>query len=432
MKKVLLLGSVASCVLGALGACTGDDTVFARDAGLDATFDVVLPDATPLPEAGADAAPDARPVEPRLLLTMNNRATSELVALNLVSRSVDGRLTFPGFIGSTYSEGEDPYLLQSAGDVVARLDRGEPWKIRASWTVAGDDRVDGGDSYANPVAVVVSAGSKAYVLRYNRNKIAVLDTGTTGDAAPPTRTIDLSSLVATGDRDGLVDMTSAVWIASRKRLYVALGNIDKTSIAPPTFDLPCPTNGLASSIIAIDTDTDQIVPLGGTGKGGGIALTGYNVAFGVRLVHDASQDRLVVLSAGCGPFATPERRRVEEVRLSSGQPRTLLDLDAQGFPGAFLWLSPDKAVLGLGNDAFLWDPTKTTIGAKIAGAPGSFAYDGKDLVGTRPSFLADGGAGPLEVVRVPLEGDAGITTLTVNPFTDNSGFVGSVEVWPRR
>ena len=73
--------------------------------------------------------------------------------------------------------------------------------------------------------------------------------------------------------------------------------------------------------------------------------------------------------------------------------------------------------------------TATTIGAKISGAPGNFAYDGKDLVGTRTSFLSDGGAGPLEVVRVPLEGDGGVTTLAVNPFTDNSGFVGGVEVW---
>lgn len=417
-------------------ACTGDDQVFATDGGTDAAFDAARPDVEvpePPPDAGVDA-PDAAPIDPHALVTINNATSSELVAVNLRTRAIDGRLGFPGFIGATYADTANLWLLQQAVDVVAKLDSDEPWKVRGTFDVKLSDRPDGGDAYADPIGVVASAGTKAYVLRYTRNAIAVISPSTEGDAAAPGKTIDLSALVAPQDQDGVVEMTSAVFVAAKKRLYVTLSNVNKASIAPPNFELPCPGTG-ASTVIAIDTDTDALVDLGGTGPGGGITLAGFNVAFGARSYYEASRDRLLVLTSGCGPFASTQRRGVDEVNLATGQSRTLLDLNASDFPSAFESYTEggqQKYLLGLGG-VFPWDPSKATLDPAIANAPASFAFDGNDkLVGVRSRPGADGGPGSLEVVRVPLKGDAGVETLTVNPFTNNQGFIGSVEVWPRR
>jgi len=434
-KLTIVLGIAASGAAGFV-ACTGDDQVFATDAGTDATFDVARPDVEvpePPKDAGVDAA-EAAPPDPRALVTINNATSSELVAINLRTRAIDGRLGFPGFIGATYADGANVWLLEQAVDVVAKLDKDEPWKVRGTFDVKLADRADGGDAYSDPIAVVASAGTKAYVLRYTRNAIAVISPATEGDAAAPVKTIDLASLVAPLDRDGLVEMTSAVYVAAKKRLYVTLANVDKTTVLPPNYDLPCPA-ALPSTVVAIDTETDALVNLGGTGPGGGIPLAGYNVAFGARSHYDAAQDRLLVLTAGCGPFGATQRRGLDEVNLATRQSRTLLDLNAQDFPSAFEAYTEggrQKFLLGLGG-VFPWDPAKTTLDPAIANAPSSFAFDGTDkLVGVRSRPGADGGPGSLEVVRVPLKGDAGVETLTVNPFTNNQGFIGSVEVWPRR
>ena len=419
----------------AFAACTGDDEIFAQDAGSDASFDVFRPDVA-VPEPGKDASVDATADTiapspgPYALVTINNTTTSELVAVNLRTRAVDGKLGFPGFIGVTYSE-EDPWLLEQAADVVAKLDRSEPWKIRGTHNVGLADRKDGGDAYSDPVAVVATAGTKAYVLRYTRNTIAVISPATEADGAAPTKTIDLSSLVAATDTDGLVELTSAVYVAAKKRLYVTLANVDKTTILPPNYDLPCSAT-LASTVVAIDTDTDALVSLGGTGAGGGIPLAGYNVAFGARSFYDATNDRLLVLTTGCGPFATTAKRGIDEVTLGNGQSRTLVALDTSGFPSAFE-RAGTRFLLGLGGQVFPWDPTKTTLEPAVANAPGSFAFDGVDrIVGARKKAGVDGGPGSIEVVRVPLQGDGGVETLTVNPFTDNGGFIGSVEVWTKK
>lgn len=417
-------------------ACTGDDEIFAQDGGADASFDVFRPDVVlpaPSTDGGADALADgAREASgPHALVTINNSASSELVAVNLRTRAVDGKLPFPGFIGATYSDGDDVWLLEQAVDVVAKLDRAEPWKIRGTHAVGLADRKDGGDAYSDPVAVVASAGTKAYVLRYTRNQIAVISPSAEADGAVPLKTIDLSSLVAATDADGIVEMTSAVYVAAKKRLYVTLANVDKTTIVPPNYDLPCAPS-LASTVVAIDTDTDALVSLGGTGAGGGIALAGYNVAFGARSFYDAANDRLLVLTTGCGPFGATLKRGIDEVTLANGQSKTLVDLTSKGFPGAFERSSAGYLV-ALDGQVFPWDGTSATVGAVIPNAPGNFAFDGEGrIVGARKRAGVDGGPGSIEIVRVPLQGDGGVETLSVNPFTDNGGFIGSVEVWPKR
>ena len=418
---------------GSFAACTGEDTVFAIDAGSDASFDVSRPDVAvpePTKDSGIDAPLDATlPDDPHALVTINGRTSSELVAVNLRTRTVDGKLAFPGFIGATYADGDDLWLLEQAVDVVAKMDRMEPWKIRGTYDVALGDRKDGGDPYSDPVAVVASAGTKAYVLRYTRNAIAVISPATEADGSAAIKSIDLSSLAFASDTDGLVEMTSAVYVAAKKRLYVTLANVDKNTILPPNFEIPCPVAGPTSTIVAIDTDTDALVSLGGTGPGGSIVLSGYNVGFGARSFYEAAEDSLLVLTAGCGPFGAIQKRGVDEVLLATGQVRTLLDLNANCFPGGFERFGT-RYLIDLDGKVFPWDSSKSTTDLPIPNAPSPFAFDGKDsLVGVRKRPGPDGGPGSLEIVRVPLAGDGGVETLTVNPFTNNDGFVGSVEVW---
>ena len=59
---------------------------------------------------------------------------------------------------------------------------------------------------------------KAYVLRFNRNKISIIDTSQRTDAGVPIGTIDLSPLVVAGDNERVVEMTAAIYVPSKKRL----------------------------------------------------------------------------------------------------------------------------------------------------------------------------------------------------------------------
>ena len=434
MKRTLLcLGLLAP--MGLLWACTGDDDVFrATDAG---TFEAAAPDQqTPVGQDGSLLPTlecgDAGDAPPRVLLLQGNPTKSELAAVNLTTNAVDGRLPVEGAYGTTSSVGTDPYLLGGESDFVTRLDAREPWRPVATWNVHGDDERDGGDPNANPVAVVQAACNKAYVLRYNRDKIAVIDPSNPVGGLP-TKWIDLSSLKQPGDPN-MVEMTSAVYVPSKRRVYVLLGNIDFTKYVPSAFALLC--TDLKPSIIAIDVDTDQVVSLGGTAPGGGIALEGYNPPLGSPLVYDAALDRLLVLQAGCneevgdGGVGAMTRRRVEQVDLATGAIKTLLSLDDKGFPSSLAFASGEHAAIAFGFEGYHWDPRQTTLGPAIEGGIDVVAKDGRGgFVGTHQVFHADGGAGPLRVLAVPA-GDAGPKLITQDPFSKAGGYVASVEVWP--
>lgn len=414
------------------------------DAAADANADTGT---VPLDDAGSsDAGEDAstRACAPpsglpeRLLLSINNMASSELVVFDVASKTVAGRLTYPSMLGLTMAVGADPYLMESATDVVAKLDANEPWKVLSTWNVAGDDKIDGGKSYANPAAVVVPTCENGYVVRYNRNKLAVLDTTKIADAGSPETFIDLASLVQPNDKDGFVNMTSAVYVPKHHRLYVLLGNNDLTKVATDGYTALC--TDTKPSIVGIDVDKGEIVSLGGQGPSGSILLEGYGPPVGIQMAYDAATDRLVVLSGGCnvddsgnaGPIA---RRRIESVALATGEVTTLLSLDdVSDYPAAFAYLDGTHAAVGFFGKAYFWDPSKTTLGAEIPGGLQYFAFDkDKNLIGLRQVSASDGGR-PYEIASVPFSAssvDAGaIEVLGEQPFTDNSGFVSGVEVWP--
>ena len=438
MKRMsLCLGLLAP--MGFLWACTGDDDVFRpTDAG---AFDASTTDqSSPPPTDGGDspglACGDAAGAPPRVLLVQGNPTKSELAAVNLTTNAVDGRLAFDGAYGTTSSLGTDPYLLGGESDLVLRLDAREPWKSVATWNVRGDDALPDGDTNANPVAVVQTACNKAYVLRYNRDRIAVIDpSDATGGL--PTKYIDLAPLKQAGDPN-MLEMTSAVYVPEKKRVYVLLGNIDFTNyVQVDNFPYLLCTD-LEPSIIAIDVETDEVVSLGGTAPGGGIALEGYNPPLGSPLVYDAAFDRLLVLQAGCnvalgdGGPGEMTRRRVEQVDLATGAVKTLLPLDDKGFPSSLAFASGEHAAIAFGFEGYHWDPRQTTLGPVIEGGIDLVARGGGGgFLGAHQVYYGDGGTGPLRVLSVPTT-DAGPTVITQDPFSKPGGYVAGIEAWPHQ
>lgn len=433
-----LVGAVVSCACAALLAgCFGDDITYnPLDAGWaeGGKPDVVQPGS----DSATDAADGGFDVAPRLLLTQSLGTSTQLAVFDLSSGTTAGQLEFMGF-GTTQGSSAGPFLIESSGDVVARLDPAQPWNIRSTWGVKLGDAFDGGESYADPIQVVVTAPNKAYVLRYNRNKIAVIDPSKDVDAGAPTGTIDLGSLLQMGDGDGHVDMSGAIYDPARSRLYVALANIDLHNVDPQGFFQLC--GATQSTLVAIDTTTDTLVSLGGAGPGGGVVLSGVSpqmASYG-GVIFDAAGDRVLVLSTGCndklgdGGTGPLRGRIVEAVALKSNSTQTLLDANAQDFPGQLVVVSPTQAIIQFGfagfGKTYLWDPSQPVLGPALSIVPDVFDYDRKGFI-VGPGH-SDGGAGALEVLRVGTGApDAGATVLGTDPFGKKGNFLVGATLWP--
>jgi hypothetical protein len=451
MRRLVLVVS-ALAWSAVMWACGGDDLTYGpSDAAQDvAPRDVTIPDAT---DGGADSAGDvtlgdgagdggagdatgdagdAGPLQ-RLLLSYNGATQSELVAFGTASKAVDGRYVYPAFIGTSYVTADSPWLLEQSNDVVAKLDPMQPWKVDSSWSVALADGPDAAGAYADPDAVVVGAGTKAYVLRYTRNEIAVIDPTQVVDGGAPTKTIDLSGQVQAAG-DGIVEMTAGVYVASKSRVYVLLGNINRGNVGCGGFCLLCAAT--QPTIVAIDVTTDTIVPLNGADAGAGYALGGYNPAFGQgAMAYDAQNDRLLVLHAGCnqqgadGGVGPLVRREVEEVPLATGVGQQLLDLTSAAYPQQLVYIDGHDAIVQL-DTAYHWDPTQSTLGAAIPNAPDAFAYDGAgNLLGVKSRLDADGGFLGYDVVSVRAS-DGMLTKLGADPFSLTGGFISGAQLWP--
>ena len=441
-----------------LMAC-GDDTVLAPlDAGPDASTstdtagaDTGLADGAETTDASLGGDADAAPPPPtRLLLSFNGfGGQAELVDFGLQSGVVDGRFIYPDSLGGmTVTTPSNAWLLEQGLDVVARLDPLQPWVVRSSWNVALDDyAADSGYSspYSDPMAVVAGAGSKAYVLRYTRNLIAVIDTSSDVDGGAPLKTVDLSGQVQAGG-DGYVEMTAGWFNPQNNLLYVLLSNIDRYNISSY---LGC--SNTSPTIVAIDTSTDQLVSLGGDAGAdagrGGIALPGFDPFGPAAMVYDPPNNRLLVLEDGCNQPASDGgspgplvRREVDAVSLTDGTATMLLDLTAKPFPAGLYYLDEHHVVVQL-DTAYLWDPATTTLGPAIPNAPQAFDLDGRgNLVGISQVFGSDGGAAGWSITSVARDG--GVTVLgSQDPFYVDggdagdlfaNGYVAGAQLWPAR
>ncbi len=461
MKRswTVLVGVLVASASGLL-ACTGDDSavspaeagvdsaVAPEDGGSDAGADASTGDSSSTADSSASSetgagdggvdAGDAGAPATRLLLSYNGSNSSVLAAFGLQSGTTDGFFTYPDFIGTTSITPAAPWVLEQSTDVVGRLDPYHPWVVQSSWSVAlGDYAQDAGfsSSYADPL-VVVAAGTKAYVLRYTRNLVAVLDPSQIADGGAPASTIDLSAQVQAAG-DGYVEMSAGYYDATRQRLYVLLANIDRFDVASNGYTQLC--SATHPTLVAIDTTTDTLVSLGDGGTSG-YALPGYGAAFGAAtMVYDAPNDRLLVLQTGCntgesdGGIGPMVGRGVIAVSLADGSAQTVLDLTAAAYPSGLYYVDAHHAILTL-DTAYPWDPTTSTLGAPIANAPQAFDVDHQgNLVGITQATAADGGPGDWLVVSVNAA-DGGVVTLGTNPFPSDAGvgpgYLGGAQLWP--
>lgn len=474
--RVVAVGAVAAGAVAALAACTGDDEIFRPAPSY--LYDASIFDRGASPGEVADASAaltcgDAGGAPPRVLAI--DAEHPELAALNLDTHAVDGRFVFADAgavaFGSISAANADPWLVDRDHDRVIRLDPREPWKPLATWDVHGSDGTgtgsrtgSGSDGSARPVAVVQVSCTKAYVLRANRERIAIIDPSlsrTDGGLSADT----WLDLAAHRPKSGSLALTAAVWVPAKQRIFVLAGNVDRT--ATTANGLRCTT--LKPTIFGIDVTTDTVVST--------TELTGYAPPEGSSFLYDASFDRLIALSAGCyaipdgGGALRPQRRVVEQVDLATGAVKTLLSLDTNASaasdagapeggtndggmndggmndggttdagarvgdlaPTALALADGTRAIVVFGHSASFWNPAQPELGPAIAGGLDRITVDSHgSFIGTR---AGDGG---LEVIALSVEADGGAlfpgttTTLGTALFSKPSTSTSSLETWPHR
>ena len=152
------------------------------------------------------------------------------------------------------------------------------------------------DNGSNPHDIAFAAPNKAYVTRYERAELLVVDPTTGPDCAGFARgTVDLSALA---DADGLPEMDQAVVIGGK--LYVTLQRLDRRNFFRPTD---------RSLIAVVDVASDTLV--------GSIPLTGTNpFAETAGLVPDPVTGTLLVSEVG--EFARVDDGGIERVDPAAG------------------------------------------------------------------------------------------------------------------
>lgn len=178
------------------------------------------------------------------------------------------------------------------GDNIQAIDPATGYATRWQCTV---------ENGSNPHDIAFAAPNKAYVTRYERAAILIVDPTTGADCAGFVRgTIDLSSFA---DGDGLPEMDQAVVIGDR--LFVTLQRLDRRNFFRPTDH---------SLVAVIDVATDTVV--------GSITLTGTNpFAESAGLAPDPATGKITLTEVG-------EFGRLDDGGLERIDPVTLA---AEGF-----------------------------------------------------------------------------------------------------
>jgi len=449
MKQISILGSsvcvaVLATACGSNGLGTSNDAGTHPDARIDAhpvdsgqDKDTGCPLCRMAVDSGHDAGkPDAGKAQ-YVLVTGQGSSSSELVAVALNGTTVAGSSS----VGDTQAilDTHDPttaFMLGQTTDTVWRLDATQPWKLDSSFSVGITGEKDAGIGYSDPYEVVLGEPGSAYVLRYTSNYIDLIPYTLDEDAGAPSHKIDLSGLLQAGDHDTIVEAVGGAFVAATHTLYVVLGNIDRTTILPPSYDLLCTTT--VSTVIAIDTQHNVVKSLGDAGPGGSVALKGFDPVYG-GVVFDEANHRILIEEAGCTP-ATGDaggggtiKHGIEAFDLTTNTTTLLLPnfTAPTDFPSELVLVGNNKAVVQVnftGSETYGWDMTTSALGAAIATAPDVFAYDGNgNLVGVNATPV-DGGMNS-QIVSVALATGTS-TTLVSQPFSIPIAFVGGAGVWP--
>jgi len=434
-------------------AASGSDATTASEAGTDASPHVsdAGHDASEAVDASDAAVVDASDAAiadasdaasgPYLLLSYyydNLYTNTEYSAFNVAAGTVQGNFHYAQG-GVNVSTNTTPWVLEQNNQLVLRMDPNQPWKATSSWSVAN---VPNESSYGNNTDsfAVAEVGTKAYVLGYGSNYIAVLDTSTTYDAGAPIKTIPL---VADADASAELEGIALAYDATQGKVWVVLGNSNSPDYPPLCAPEYHPF------VVAIDTTSDDVV------SGLKYTLQGYGTNNTTNaVVFDSVNDRLLIATEGCsdpveasdgsvsaGAF---DEAYIEQISLGAGvdagaDSEILLTLSPSNYPTALVYVDETHAFVQTGNGpTYAWNPTQPALGAPIPNAPDTFVWDGQGhLLGPQSTLLPDDAGVSFAVVAVnPVDG--GLTTLATNPFTPapSNPFIPyqqaweSVDIWP--
>ncbi len=357
----------------------------AADAQADAAADAV--DAT-------DATDGAAPTSWALFVASDFVTNSEVAAVDVTAGALGGRASFADGDTIVYGSGHRGFALERTRGRVSVLGATTPWTVdRTIDLAASDDAGVGG----NPYAVVVGAGAKAYVVRYAKNAVDVVDTAT----GAVTGSVDLAAELD-GDPDGLVDAFDAAYDPTTQRLWVVLQRIDQTEFGPgPDYVGACAAR--LPRVVAIDTTSDTLVDLNGAAAGTAWELVGANPN---ALVADFAHGKLWVADAGCwvaaGDAGTGrDRRGVEALDLTSGAAGFVWQTTDLDRVSGLIVVGAGSAFVGTGYPPAWhpWDMTSSPIGAADVDVPTQPIADGAGaLLGLASSPDGDGGT-RLDAVR---------------------------------
>ncbi|MBX3126388.1 MAG: hypothetical protein KF718_06710 [Polyangiaceae bacterium] len=364
---------------------------------------------------------------PGLLLTAATDffSTTELAVVDLATNTVTQRVDVTdGDAVPRASRGRGFLLARSSSEVVVVGKTTATPVIDVGHAAIGTT----GTGSTNPSDVVAS-GDDAFVFLYDVNRIAVASL-TTGQIAS---TIVLDDLLDTGDGDGAIELGNATYDPKSDRFYFIAGRIDRTTIAPPNYELAC--SAAPALLLALDPTSKTLVDLNGSAPGTGVDLSLKNP---VDMVLDPVNDRLLVLSAGC--FAASEAGTarsaygVTAVSLSGLSEDPLLLPTSGDYLARLLLLGSGQAIIN-GFDAnfaeywHLWTTTSSSLGASLAAVPTGATFEaGTSLLGL--SFQTLEGGTSVEVVRYDTATQNHSTVLS-DPFLGSLGFAaGSVVVQP--
>ena len=365
------------------------------------------------PEVSAEAGPDADASSPETsqedaspdaleedaaakahsfaLFVGNDYAANkaELSALDLSTYSIVGRLPSDDQDTIAAASGSRGFLLHRTAGKVSILDPANPSTEQKVIDVSpGPDA-----GKANPYAVVVGAGSQAFVIRYGQNSVSVIDlsSGTTAGE------VDLSSLVADGD--GLVDAFDGVFDETKGIVYVGLQRIDQTVFGdPPDYVSAC--TATPALLVAIDAATKQVV-------GQPIELQAKNPG---ALAWDATARSIHVLGTGCAMTeadggSSRAGRGVEELTVDDGKTKWVWQTTELDRPSSFILLpSKSAALVGLDDASYTrhwwWlDVSQGKLTSEMDGMPMVPVYASGAIYGL--AMQPDAGTN-LDVVRYDL------------------------------
>ncbi len=346
-------------------------------------------------QAASEPGEDAKAPVFALFVGSDYGTQAELAAVQLPATLV-GHHTSADQDTIVTASGRHAFLLQRTDGKAAVLSDTDPSVVSAELDFGLLPDAGG----ANPYALVVAAGTKAYGMLYDRNAIPVFDLGTHAQ----TGSVDLSGYVA--DPDGFVDAFDGLFDPASGRVYIGLQRIDRNEFGtPPDFAAPC--LGAPALLVAIDSATDELVDLNGAADGAALELKTADPA---ALNWDDAHQRIIVLGVGCADPASEAGtgrigRGVEAVDPATGTSSWLWQTEQLDRPASLIWVSDHEAYVGLDDASFTrkwfsWDPQTATLQSELAGVPLLPVYDGDGgLIGLQMG--QDAGEG-VQLVRLDL------------------------------